>query len=514
MLKCVLSLAFIFNLILINAFHKEHCAPCVSSRICRQFVNMNRREQQNWRRQYVCTQPIESLGPINGGDYVCCPGLSVTTNVNEQQGRTNNYRIKPEHQPQYTDQNFYRNKFTNNERKNIRRLNNNKNFGKSPNVTSNLRPIVQNQYPPSSNPNLKYFLPKVTSSPKPQNVFTTPMVYNRTMNNQILSSKNINRNIDSQCLTTILPPVPTSGCCGVDTFGTVGMPDIRTFVSQRVSDLSNNNNRRINRQTENDNVTVDLDNRIAGGSETELNQFPWTVRLKTTYDFGNNITAFECGGSIISSRYVLTAGHCVSEDGATLRDLVVYMAEYDKRTFPRDCKVSTNGMSSCVNNAAVKAEKIIRHSAFDSRTLNNDIALIRLQEFVPFTEFIRPICLPSININNEALFGLPLPVAGWGRNGPYVSNVKQSTVLNLVDRNTCLQYYPYLQPSHICAVGKTGEDTCKGDSGGPLMALSGGVYYIVGIVSGKRSDVPCGTAVPTLYTNVFQNLQWIRAQME
>ncbi|KPI92987.1 Serine protease easter [Papilio xuthus] len=377
----------------------------------------------------------------------------------------------------------------------------------SPFLPNQRRPAVVNQYPctnsacinqPGSN-NKGISPPQFVQGPRPGRP------------GGILGG--VSKTLPQQCQASNFPPNPNTGCCGVDTFGTNGVTDAQTVVAA-MSNLPLANNRRFRRQSDNDKVEIDLDNRIAGGAETELNQFPWTILLRASFDFGVNVTNFDCGGSIISSRYILTAAHCVVTDGATLTNVDIYMAEYDKRTFPMDCRLSANGQKSCITNVVVKAEKVIPHSGFNSKTLQNDIALIRLRESAPYTEFIRPICLPPININSQAFFDLPLPVAGWGRNGQFASDVKQSTILNLVPRNNCLVYYPYLQASHMCAMGKTGEDTCKGDSGGPLMMLYGGKYYVVGVVSGKRSDVPCGTAVPSLYTNVFVYSEWILSNME
>lgn len=39
-------------------------------------------------------------------------------------------------------------------------------------------------------------------------------------------------------------------------------------------------------------------------------------------------------------------------------------------------------------------EKIFLHPNFQPDNYNNDIALLRLEEQVGFTEFIRPVCLP------------------------------------------------------------------------------------------------------------------------
>lgn len=45
-------------------------------------------------------------------------------------------------------------------------------------------------------------------------------------------------------------------------------------------------------------------NRIVGGQETQVNEYPWMTLLK----YG---TKFYCGAALINDRYVLTAAHCV-----------------------------------------------------------------------------------------------------------------------------------------------------------------------------------------------------------
>uniref|UniRef100_A0A336KTY5 CSON014320 protein n=1 Tax=Culicoides sonorensis TaxID=179676 RepID=A0A336KTY5_CULSO len=48
--------------------------------------------------------------------------------------------------------------------------------------------------------------------------------------------------------------------------------------------------------------------RIVGGRETSRHEYPWVVGIVSEDGLIN------CGGSIISSRHVLSAGHCVFHD--------------------------------------------------------------------------------------------------------------------------------------------------------------------------------------------------------
>jgi len=94
------------------------------------------------------------------------------------------------------------------------------------------------------------------------------------------------------------------------------------------------------------------------------------------------------------------------------------------------------------------------------------------------------------------------------------SDVKLLAKINLQDKSLCLNtiHLP-LKDTQICAGGGK-EDSCKGDSGGPLMALQNldGVlsWNIIGIIS-YGFNSPCGSlARPGIYTYVPAYLDWIK----
>ena len=57
------------------------------------------------------------------------------------------------------------------------------------------------------------------------------------------------------------------------------------------------------------NVNVQLTS--VGGEEAEVSEFPWAALLLLRSS-ETNLTS-RCGGSLISDRHVLTAGHCLRE---------------------------------------------------------------------------------------------------------------------------------------------------------------------------------------------------------
>lgn len=264
-------------------------------------------------------------------------------------------------------------------------------------------------------------------------------------------------------------------------------------------------------------------NRIFGGNVTAIDQYPWLAIIEYRGIKDNKIRLL-CGGALISSKYVLTAGHCVA--GPVLRvgtPVNVRLGEYDTSSDGPDCVEVEGGGQDCTEGHIVlPIEKVIPHKDYqpESSLRRHDIALLRLKDEAPYNDFIRPICLPTsdIALSKEAPM---LVVSGWGAvdETKSSSNVKLQVDLPYIKPEECQKPYNVagrkvkLWEGQLCAGGVEGKDSCKGDSGGPLMADNGRIYTAVGVVSFGPS--PCGLEnVPGVYTKVYQYLPWIRSQMK
>lgn len=215
-----------------------------------------------------------------------------------------------------------------------------------------------------------------------------------------------------------------------------------------------------------------------------------------------------CGGALISRRYVMTAAHCiVGKDLPKSWSLKsVRLGEYDTNTDPDCISDGYNSVVCAPSVVNVDIEKTIVHENYSPTNKHqlNDIALLRLSQDVKFTDYIKPICLPTSDNIASTLW-----VAGWGKTeNRSESNIKLKVSLPLSSRDKCERVYGAhginLRSSQVCAGSEKGKDTCRGDSGGPLMSVERTANNIarwtaVGIVS--FGPHPCG--MPDFSGNYF-----------
>ncbi|KAK9889382.1 hypothetical protein WA026_004657 [Henosepilachna vigintioctopunctata] len=238
---------------------------------------------------------------------------------------------------------------------------------------------------------------------------------------------------------------------------------------------------------------------IIRGSPAISKEFPHMAALG--YGPANNIQ-WLCGGSLISKRYVLTAAHC-------LRSMEMGVVTW--------VRLGDNNLTS-VNSLTVQMFSVIErisHPDYSPMSKYNDIALLKLDRPVEFSEYVLPICLSTspFDVNNRLI------ATGWGKtvvNGPR-SNALLKVDLEYFPNGVCSQAYAdvskkdlpegVLPDKQLCAGSRTdNRDTCQGDSGGPLQ-INTDKLYLVGITSiGKTCGLP---NVPAIYTRVLYFIPWI-----
>ncbi|WP_367143683.1 serine protease [Bdellovibrio bacteriovorus] len=215
---------------------------------------------------------------------------------------------------------------------------------------------------------------------------------------------------------------------------------------------------------------------IIGGEIASAGEFPFMVNIWFN-DPKENYISHHCGGSLIASRWVLTAAHCVLEDESETRQRIVA---------PGKLMLFIGGIAqSGQDGRSLKIRSIQVHPDFSWP--KSDIALIELSEAVTN---IKPIELNAVDLGTSTQRVL---IAGWGLTDN--EGLKESPRLKkleapLLPRSQCaLDDFPKkrdyeLGPETLCIdTFKHQQSSCPGDSGGPVVLQQNGHAIQVGVVS-------------------------------
>jgi secreted trypsin-like serine protease len=157
-------------------------------------------------------------------------------------------------------------------------------------------------------------------------------------------------------------------------------------------------------------------------------------------------------------------------------------------------------------------ERIFSHEDYNSFTLTNDIALIKVTAPIAFNENIQPICAPNPADQYQYRFTI---CSGWGTlssGGACCPQTLQYVSMNITTNAFCDAEYASdpITADMICATDNTGSqdrDSCQGDSGGPLaVRRPTGAWEVVGIVSW---GIGCASGYPGVYARVGYHNDWV-----
>ncbi|XP_037301859.1 trypsin, alkaline C-like [Manduca sexta] len=195
--------------------------------------------------------------------------------------------------------------------------------------------------------------------------------------------------------------------------------------------------------------------RIVGGSVTTIDNYPSLVALLRTQDWSQWSQA--CGGSIINSRHILSAAHCLH--GYAVGAWRVRVG-------------STWANSGGVVHAV---DRHIIHYHYNNRTLDNDIAILRLASNIAFNQNARAGHYAGAITMSQTTrrYGLLDGVIHSSEETLRATATRRSTDHQ---PDVCRDRYRRAFPprivtdnmlcSGILDVG--GRDACQGDSGGPV----------------------------------------------
>lgn len=243
--------------------------------------------------------------------------------------------------------------------------------------------------------------------------------------------------------------------------------------------------------------------KITAGKNAELGDWPWMAALfyRSKTDFHDAQPKYRCGGTLVSKDWVITAAHCFDE---TSNLVSVRLGD-----------LNLNDSSEGASPIDVPVREVILHPEYTTRPTTNDLALVRLRTPVTFTSLIRPICVLSgtQRFKSNGFYENKRPfITGWGRLSfqGELSPILQEAQIDIVDNERCTADYANFRAvidHRVLCAGGDGKDSCRGDSGGPLIIPIGAVHYLAGVVS---FGVGCANPdFPGVYTRVAEFTEWI-----
>lgn len=193
--------------------------------------------------------------------------------------------------------------------------------------------------------------------------------------------------------------------------------------------------------------------KIVGGQPIDITAVPWQISIYS-HLFDDHI----CGGSIIDSRRILTAAHC----------LIISQ--------PHDILVRIGANNRNAGGYVRHVAKIIVHERYvDGNAADNDIGIVILTSPLIYGQSIQPITLPASDY--AAANGDMVLISGWGIQVDHpeaqLSNLLYAVSVPIVDQDKCARIYKrpegwsnsptLITDNMFCAglLGVGGKDACS-----------------------------------------------------
>uniref|UniRef100_S4RN25 Peptidase S1 domain-containing protein n=1 Tax=Petromyzon marinus TaxID=7757 RepID=S4RN25_PETMA len=235
---------------------------------------------------------------------------------------------------------------------------------------------------------------------------------------------------------------------------------------------------------------------IVGGTEARPGAWPWQAIL---YYNGK----FQCGGSLLSNRWVVSAAHCFGASSQA-GSWTVYLGLHSRSNLNSSTVVARN------------VSRVIVHERYNTTSHDYDVALMELSGGVSFTDYVQPVCLPA-PFQRFPYPGKSCFVSGWGTlsDGGDLPNVLQEAAVAILSHCVLPGAGAYSADPRL----SVGDDmnavssVPQGDSGGPMVCQdSNSRWFLSGITSWGES---CARAnKPGVYGRVTKFLEWIRVKSQ
>ena len=235
---------------------------------------------------------------------------------------------------------------------------------------------------------------------------------------------------------------------------------------------------------------------IVGGEPASPGEYPAQGAL----DVRIGGSTYHCGGSLVGSRYFLTAAHCaVNNAGVPLS--------------ASSFKVKLGSVNRNVGMTEYAVSAVDVNAGFSPLSFQNDSAMLTLSSAAPYP----PLRVVRADESQKWAPGTSARIIGWGTTCSEFcdeSDVLLEADVPIVSDGACSTAYgsDFDANTMVCAYDAT-HDTCQGDSGGPLMVPDGSSGFVLaGITSWGIGCAEEG--YPGVYTRLGAPAlnQWVMAR--
>jgi len=224
---------------------------------------------------------------------------------------------------------------------------------------------------------------------------------------------------------------------------------------------------------------------IVNGAPSVSGAHPFVALLMFVDPQTGNVVS-TCTGSLISSRHVLTAEHCVDD------------------LLPVAVALNLSNLNDTDEAEVLIADGIIFAPRVQALA-TNDIALLQLE--APVTT--APVTVADVGDDFRFTGGTPATIVGWGDHdgsGNMTDQLLQAEI-DLLAADACYTAMGtvYDHVGMLCA-GGLNSDVCFGDSGGPLLVWDN-EWVVIGVTS--LGDAFCATGDVSAFARVTQARSWL-----
>lgn len=246
-------------------------------------------------------------------------------------------------------------------------------------------------------------------------------------------------------------------------------------------------------------LTHALNKRIVGGFSVDPHTAPYLVSVSKV----QGDTRYVCGGTLISTRHVVTAAHCVvDKDTVQISNDDIFVG-YGSQDRSKQAKANPHKVT--VNDRYMKDK---------SRDSQYDIAIIELNKDLEISVDVQNIPIYT----DKVMPGDSMVALGWGKqdNGE-LSQTLNGVMLEAGNKTACQRYNQWFTDNNgpqVCVVGwdTPGKSTCSGDSGSSVVMEQQGkikllAFDSIGVFANGEGCGGINTA--HYFVNVFFHLSFI-----